>query len=82
MDVAFTLIDLLAGTLWVLPIAALGFLAGGATSVLATGVRRYEEAAALFLVVALGALLGWRHVRRVVRWRELDGPTSTLWRRS
>jgi phosphatidylglycerol lysyltransferase len=72
MDVAaFTLIDLLAGALWVLPMAALGFLAGGATSVLATGVRRYEEAAALFLVVALGALLGWRHVRRVVRWREL-----------
>src|SRR5262245_57092951 len=55
---AFTAIDLLAGMLWVVPMAALGFYAGGLTGALATGVRRYEEAAALFLVVALGALLG------------------------
>jgi phosphatidylglycerol lysyltransferase len=72
MDVvAFTLIDLLAGALWALPMAAIGYYAGGATGPLVTGVRRYEEAAALFLVVALAALVGWRHVRRVVRWREL-----------
>ena len=72
MDVvSFTLLDFLAGVLWAVPMGALGYFAGGALDPLLAGVRRYEVAAALFLVVGLAALLGWRHVRRVVRWREL-----------
>jgi phosphatidylglycerol lysyltransferase len=73
MNVAtFTSLDLVGGVLWAVPLAALGFFAGGAVDPLLTGVRRYEEAAALFLVVALAALLGWRHVRRVVKIRKLS----------
>jgi lysylphosphatidylglycerol synthetase-like protein (DUF2156 family)/membrane protein DedA with SNARE-associated domain len=69
--VAFTLLDLLAGVLWALPMAALGHVAGGAVGPLLEGVRRYEEAIALALVAAVAVLLGIRHVRRTVRWREL-----------
>jgi phosphatidylglycerol lysyltransferase len=69
--VAFTLLDLLAGLLWALPMAALGFFAGGALGPLLEGVRRYEEAIALLLVASVAAFLGIRHARRAVRWREL-----------
>ncbi len=69
--VSFTLLDLAAGVLWAVPMAALGFFAGGALEPLLQGVRRYEEALALLLVVAAAAFLGARHVRRAVRWREL-----------
>ena len=56
--VTFTLLDLVAGVLWAVPMAALGFFAGGALGPLLEGVRRYEEAVALLLVVAVAALLG------------------------
>ena len=69
--VAFTLLDLLAGLLWALPMAALGHFAGGAVGPLLEGVRRYEEGVALALVVAVAVFLGLRHARRTVRWREL-----------
>src|SRR5512143_3093528 len=46
----FTLLDLAAGVLWALPMAALGFFAGAALGPLLAGVRRYEEALALALV--------------------------------
>jgi phosphatidylglycerol lysyltransferase len=67
----FTLIDLLAGLVWALPMAALGYFAGGALGPLLEGVRRYEEALALVLVAAIALFFGIRHVRRTVRWREL-----------
>ncbi len=69
--VAFTLLDLAAGVLWAVPMAALGFFAGGALEPLLEGVRRYEEALALVLVAAVAVYVGARHVRRAVRWREL-----------
>jgi len=69
--VTFTLLDLAAGLLWAVPMAALGFLAGGALGPLLESVRRYEEGIALLLVVAVAAFFGLRHVRRTVRWREL-----------
>ncbi|HSD29367.1 MAG TPA: phosphatidylglycerol lysyltransferase domain-containing protein, partial [Vicinamibacteria bacterium] len=69
--VTFTLLDLGAGLLWAVPMAALGYFAGGALGPLLEGVRRYEEALALLLVVAVAAFLGSRHVRRAVRWHEL-----------
>jgi phosphatidylglycerol lysyltransferase len=68
---AFTLLDLLAGLLWAVPMAALGFWAGGALGPLLEGVRRYEEAVALVLVVSVAVVLGVRHARTAVRWREL-----------
>jgi phosphatidylglycerol lysyltransferase len=67
----FTLIDLLAGLVWALPMAALGYFAGGALGPLLEGVRRYEEALALVLVATIALFFGIRHVRRTVRWREL-----------
>jgi phosphatidylglycerol lysyltransferase len=68
---AFTLLDLLAGVVWAVPIAALGFWAGGATEPLLDGVRRYEEGVALALFVSIAVLLALRHARRAIRWREL-----------
>jgi len=68
---AFTLLDLLAGLLWALPMVALGYFVGGALGPLLEGVRRYEEGVALALVVAVAVVLGVRHARRTVRWREL-----------
>ena len=67
----FTLFDLLAGVLWAVPMGLAGYFAGGALQPLLEGVRRYEEGIALVLVVGLAVWLGWRHARRVVRWREL-----------
>jgi phosphatidylglycerol lysyltransferase len=69
--VAFTLLDILAGLFWALPMGALGYFAGGALGPLLEGVRRYEEGIALLLVAAVAALLGVRHARRTLRWREL-----------
>ncbi len=69
--VAFTLVDLLAGALWALPLALLGYFAGGAVEPLLEGVRRYEEAIALVLVVGIAVWIGLRRARRAVRWREL-----------
>jgi len=69
--VPFTLVDLLAGLVWAVPMGLAGYFAGGALAPLLEGVRRYEEAIALVLVVSLAAWLGVRHVRRLVRWREL-----------
>jgi phosphatidylglycerol lysyltransferase len=69
--VTFTLLDLLAGLLWALPMAALGFFAGGALGPLLEGVRRYEEGIALLLVAAVAVFLSLRHARRTLRWREL-----------
>ena len=68
---AFTLLDLLAGVVWALPMAALGYFAGGALGPLLDGLHRYQEAIALALVVAVAVALGARPVRRAVRWREL-----------
>jgi phosphatidylglycerol lysyltransferase len=69
--VRFTLLDLAAGVLWAVPMAALGFFAGAALGPLLAGVRRYEEGVALVLVVAVASFVGARHMRHAVRWREL-----------
>ena len=69
--VAFTLLDLLAGLLWALPMATLGYFVGGALGPFLEGVQRYEQGVALALVVAVALVLGVRHARRTVRWREL-----------
>jgi phosphatidylglycerol lysyltransferase len=69
--VRFTLLDLAAGILWAVPMAALGYFAGGALGPLLAGVRRYEEMLALVLLVAVAVFVGGRHIRRAVRWREL-----------
>jgi lysylphosphatidylglycerol synthetase-like protein (DUF2156 family)/membrane protein DedA with SNARE-associated domain len=67
----FTALDFLAGLVWAMPMAALGYFAGGALGPLLEGVRRYEEAVALGVVVAVAVFLGVRSARRTVRWREL-----------
>ena len=69
--VAFTLVDLLAGVLWAVPIGLLGYSAGGGLAPILASVQRYEVAIAVVLLGAAGAWLGLRHARRVVRWREL-----------
>ena len=68
---AFTALDLVAGLLWALPLASLGFYAGGALGPLLDGVRRYELAVALGLAAVVATALALRSVRRAVRWREL-----------
>ncbi len=67
----FTLLDIAAGVLWAIPMAALGYFAGAAFGPLLAGVRRYEEALALVLVAAVAVFVGARHMRRAIRWREL-----------
>ena len=79
--VAFTLLDLLAGILWALPMAALGFYAGRALEPLLGSVRRYEEGIALLLVVAAAAFLGVRHAARSAG-ASCGGATCTRWCRS
>jgi phosphatidylglycerol lysyltransferase len=69
--VTFTVLDLVAGVLWAVPLGLAGYLAGSALGPLSTSVRRYEEATALFLVALVAALLGLKHVRRIVRSRDL-----------
>lgn len=69
--VAFTLLDLLAGLVWALPMAALGYTAGGALGPVLEGLHRYEQGLALLAIAAVATWLGVRHVRRTVRWREL-----------
>ena len=67
----FTALDLVAGLLWALPMASLGFYAGGALGPLLGDMRRYEVAVALGLVALVATLFGLRSARRAVRWREL-----------
>jgi membrane protein DedA with SNARE-associated domain len=68
----FTVLDLAAGVLWAAPMAGLGYFAGIALGPLLDGVRRYEKAAALVLLAAAAMVLAARHVRRAVRWLELQ----------
>ena len=67
----FTLVDLLAGALWAIPVGLLGYTAGGELAPVLASVHRYEVAIAVVLVGAVAAWLALRHARRVVRWREL-----------
>jgi len=69
--VEFTVLDIVAGLLWAVPTALLGFFAGGALGPLLEGVRRYEGAVALVLLAAISVFVGVRHIRRAIRWREL-----------
>jgi len=69
--VAFTLGDLVAGALWAVPVALLGYTAGGSLAPLLESVRRYEVAVGAVLLGGAAVWLGLRHARRVVRWREL-----------
>jgi phosphatidylglycerol lysyltransferase len=69
---AFTLVDVVAGALWAVPMGLAGYYVGGALGPLLDGVRRYEEGVALVLLVTAAAGIGARHARRVVRWRELS----------
>ncbi len=69
--VGFTVIDLLAGVVWAVPMGLVGYYAGGALEPLLRGVRRYEEGIALVLVAGVAVWLGWRRARQTVRWREL-----------
>lgn len=68
---AFTLADLVAGLLWAVPVAWLGYTAGGGVAPLLESVHRYEVAIAVALLAASAAWLGLRRARRIVRWREL-----------
>ena len=68
---SFTLVDLLAGSLWAIPVGLLGYTAGGGLAPLLASVHRYEVAIAVVLLGGAGAWLGLRHARRVVRWREM-----------
>ncbi|MFN8093563.1 MAG: phosphatidylglycerol lysyltransferase domain-containing protein [Vicinamibacteria bacterium] len=68
---AFTLADLVAGLLWAVPVAWLGYTAGGGVAPLLESVHRYEVAIAVALLAAAAAWLGLRRARRIVRWREL-----------
>jgi phosphatidylglycerol lysyltransferase len=69
--VAFTLVDVVAGLLWAVPVAFLGYTAGGGLARLLESVHRYEVAIAVALLAGAAAWMGLRHARRVVRWREL-----------
>jgi len=61
----FTVINLIAGILWVIPTALAGYYFGEKVTMLIRGARQYTIAALLAAgLIALAVFLAWRHIRR------------------
>ena len=61
----FTVINLIAGILWVIPTALAGYYFGEKVTMLIRGARQYTMAALLAAgLIALAVFLAWRHIRR------------------
>jgi phosphatidylglycerol lysyltransferase len=69
--VAFVATDLLAGLLWAVPVALLGYRTGQAVGPLLVAAKRYELSVALALgaaaVLGFAIFLGLRHLRALAR---------------
>jgi len=63
----FAVIDVLAGVLWAVPMALLGYSAGNALSSRLAGVERYEVVLGLALVATVAAVLAMRRLRSLAR---------------
>ncbi len=61
----FTVINLIAGILWVIPTALAGYYFGEKVTMLIRGARQYTITALLAAgLIALAVFLAWRHIRR------------------
>jgi phosphatidylglycerol lysyltransferase len=67
----FTLINLLAGVIWAVPVGLLGFYLGSAAEKLFVDAKRYEVWLALILLVSAVVVLLVRHLRRAEWLRDL-----------
>lgn len=71
---SFTATNVLAGVLWAVPTALLGYYGGGALLRGLGDVQAYARVVPLALVALGATFVGWRHVRRVGLLRELRAP--------
>ena len=71
---AFTLLDVLAGLLWTLPLVALGSAAGGALGPRLEGVRHYREPQRSCRWPRCCSRTGWRRAGRPCRHPHWRGP--------
>ncbi len=65
----FSLLNLIAGAIWAIPTALLGYYFGNVAALLFAGVKRYELWTLLFLALIAGAILVVRHLRHA-EWIE------------
>jgi phosphatidylglycerol lysyltransferase len=68
----FTLINFLAGTLWAVPTALLGYYFGQAAEVLLSQLKLYEIWALIGLALTIATILSVRHLRRTTFIRDLE----------
>ncbi len=62
--VRFTIINIIAGILWVIPTAVAGYYFGETVTTFIRGARQYSMTAGLVAaLVAIAILLAWRHIR-------------------
>ena len=67
----FTLINLVAGIIWAVPVGLLGFYLGSAAERLLADARHFEIWLLLFLLVSATTLLLVKHLRRIEWMRDL-----------
>jgi len=61
----FTIINIIAGLLWVIPTSLAGYYFGESVTVFIRGARQYTMTAGLIgILVALSVFFAWRHIRR------------------
>jgi lysylphosphatidylglycerol synthetase-like protein (DUF2156 family)/membrane protein DedA with SNARE-associated domain len=61
----FTIINMIAGLLWVIPTSLAGYYFGESVTVFIRGARQYTMTAGLIgILVALSVFFAWRHIRR------------------
>src|SRR5262245_41962920 len=61
----FTIINMIAGLLWVIPTTLAGYYFGESVTVFIRGARQYTMTAGLIgILVALAVFFAWRHIRR------------------
>lgn len=80
----FTLLNIIAGLLWVFPTALAGYYFGESVSRFIRGARQYTAAIVLIVLVAVGIFLAIRHFKRVrqifenLEWSDLHNAIPSI----